>query len=221
MRGRNMAPSTKARWQWKLRISKWLCKLFPVDCFVVEDIKTSTWGSKKRNKNFSPLELGKKWFYTELGKLSGVETLRGYETFDLRKQYGLKKSGNKSKHIFSAHCVDSWVLANWYTGGHTKPDNEDLIFIIPVQTYKRQLQYLQPSKNNIRKRFGGTRSLGFKKSSIVRHKNRGIVYVGGNDGERISLHSLKTGVRLCQNAKIKDCKFLAYSSWRIARIVGV
>jgi hypothetical protein len=32
-------PSTKARWQWKLRIANWLALMFPVSAFVVEDIK--------------------------------------------------------------------------------------------------------------------------------------------------------------------------------------
>ena len=35
-------PSTKARWQWKLRLAKWLAKLFPISTFVVEDIKAQT-----------------------------------------------------------------------------------------------------------------------------------------------------------------------------------
>jgi hypothetical protein len=37
-----LPPSTKARWQWKLRICKWLASIFPVTVFVVEDIKAKT-----------------------------------------------------------------------------------------------------------------------------------------------------------------------------------
>lgn len=35
-------PSTYARWNWKLRLCAWLAKLFPVEVFVVEDIKAKT-----------------------------------------------------------------------------------------------------------------------------------------------------------------------------------
>src|SRR3990172_5519249 len=38
----NPPPSSLARWQWKLRLSTWLSKLFPITCFVVEDLKAHT-----------------------------------------------------------------------------------------------------------------------------------------------------------------------------------
>ena len=57
-------PSTKARWQSKLRILDILSKLYPIEFVVVEDIKAKTWkGAKKWNSSFSPLEVGKKYFY--------------------------------------------------------------------------------------------------------------------------------------------------------------
>ncbi len=48
-----LPPSTKARWQWKLRICWWLVNLYPVTRFVVEDIKAKTC-KNGRNFNFSP-----------------------------------------------------------------------------------------------------------------------------------------------------------------------
>lgn len=42
-----LAASTKARWQWKLRICQWLSKIFPITAFVVEDIKAKTWKNGK------------------------------------------------------------------------------------------------------------------------------------------------------------------------------
>jgi len=62
-------PSTKARWQWKLRLANWLSKLYPIECFVVEDIKAVTKGKRRWDRSFSPLEVGKNWFYLELAKL--------------------------------------------------------------------------------------------------------------------------------------------------------
>jgi hypothetical protein len=54
-----LAPSTKARWQWKLRILGWLGKLFPITHVIVEDIKARTRGQKRWDTSFSPLEVGK------------------------------------------------------------------------------------------------------------------------------------------------------------------
>src|SRR5260370_10106127 len=71
---KRLPPSTKARWQWKLRMARFLFQIVPVSAFVVEDIRAEThkgkWG--KWNSNFSPLEVGKLWFYTALHKLAPV-----------------------------------------------------------------------------------------------------------------------------------------------------
>ncbi len=76
-----LPPSTKARWQWKLRICTWLKKMYPITMFVVEDVKTKTLKGKRRwNKSFSPLEVGKKWFYRELRKLSKLLVRNHFDT---------------------------------------------------------------------------------------------------------------------------------------------
>lgn len=219
-------PSTKARWQWKLRVCKWLASMFPVTKSVVEDVKASTrTGAKRWNSMFSPLEVGKQWFYSELRQLANLETKTGLETYELRQELGLKKSKQKLSNKFEAHCVDAWVLANWYIGGHIKPDSTKLIEVIPLEFHRRQLHRLQHAPGHIRSRYGGTLSTGFKRGSIVKHPKYGFCYVGGwqesstkKDPHRktISLHNLKTGKRLCQNAAPTDCKFLSYNSWRIA-----
>jgi RRXRR protein len=56
---RKLPPSTKARWQWKLRVARFLCQIFPISVFVVEDIAATTKKGKRRwNGSFSPLEVG-------------------------------------------------------------------------------------------------------------------------------------------------------------------
>jgi hypothetical protein len=209
-----LPPSTKARWQWKLRISNWLTRMYPVTCFVVEDIKAVTKVERRWDVSFSPLEVGKEWFYEELRKIAHVETKLGYETKELRDAHGLAKCGNKMLDSFNAHCVDSWVLANWYVGGHIKPDSEQLLLVKPLRFHRRKLHMLQPAKGGLRRRDGGTRSLGFKRGSLVKHPKVGLVYVGGYTRGRISLHSLQTGERIFRTAKPGDCKFLTFNSWR-------
>jgi len=210
-----LSPSTKARWQWKLRICNQLKRIFPIEVFVVEDIKAKTFKNKiKWNTSFSPLEVGKNWFYTELEKLGKVELKQGYETKELRDLLGLQKIKEKTAEVFEAHCVDSWVLASSWVGGKV-PDNKQLLLVTSLRLHRRQLHKLQPEKDGIRKLYGSTRSLGFKRGSIVRHPQYGITYIGGNSKNRISLHSLETGIRLCRTAKIEDCKFLTYNTERM------
>jgi len=214
-------PSTKARWQWKLRVAKALAKIFPIECFVVEDIKAKTAGKRRWDISFSPLEIGKSWFYSEMKKISKVDLKLGFDTFNMRNNLGLKKSKNKLDNSFNAHCIDSWVLANSWVGGHLRPDNESVLFVTPLRFHRRQLHALQPAKGNIRRSYGGTRSLGFKRGSLVKHKNHGVVYVGGTQKDRITIHSIATGKRMYQNIKVEDCTFLTFNTWRVGNLATV
>ena len=221
-RGRGgLPPSTRARWQWKLRLARWLARLYPITRFVVEDIKARTTGQRRWDRSFSPLEVGKQWFYAELGALGPVDTKQGWETKELRDDLGLTKTKAKMAEVFTAHCVDSWVLANWWTGGHTKPDNTRLFCVTPMHFHRRQLHRLQPGKGGLRTPYGGTRSHGFSRGSLVRHPTWGLAYCGGMRGDRISLHSVTTGRRLTQQAKPSDCRFLTTSSWRTRLLPGL
>jgi hypothetical protein len=215
-RGRGgLAPSTKARWQAKLRIVNILRKLFPVIDFVVEDIKATTFHGKKWNKSFSPLEVGKQWFYAELSKTGSLELKQGWDTKELRDALGLKKTHGKMEEKFSAHNVDSWVLANSAVGVHTKPDNTSIFRLIPLRFHRRQLHAFLPDKGNFRRPYGGTISQGLKRGSLVKHKKRGLCYLGGcPEKMRLGLHSLKDGKRTCQNAKVQDLVVLRFNTWR-------
>jgi len=189
--------------------------MYPITAFVVEDISADTRkGCKKWNTMFSPLQVGKKWFYKQLAKLGRVETKEGWETFEMRNAHGLKKSKSKMSEVFEAHCVDSWTLANWFVGGHTKPEYKRMLCITPLRFHRRQLHVTNPTKGNIRKAYGGTMSLGFKRGSLVKHKSKGLTYIGGTSKGRISLREIGTGRRIGQNFRVEDCKFLSYNSWR-------
>lgn len=212
---RRLPPSTKARWQWKLRVCYWLAKLYPITRFVVEDIKAKTWkGARRWNGSFSPMEVGKQWFYGEVETIARLSLLQGHETAEIRKRLGLKKSSNKMSEKFEAHCVDSWVLANSWVGGHEAPENRAILFVVPLRFHRRQLHRLEPAKGGVRSPYGGTRSVGLKRGSLVKHPKWGLCYVGGRSGDRISLHAVATGRRRCQNAKPADCRFLCFNSVR-------
>ena len=207
-------PSTKARWQWKLRLIKWLASMVPVTDVCVEDITAKTTGKKRWDSTFSPLQVGKAWFYSAVANIATLHTRFGWQTKCKRDELGLEKSSSKMAAIFAAHCVDSFVLAHEIVGGPAEPDNKTLLLATPLRFHRRQLHRLQPEKGGIRKPYGGTRSHGFKRGALVRHPKCGLAYIGGILRDRISLHDTTTGKRLCQNAKPGDIEFLAFNSWR-------
>jgi hypothetical protein len=212
-----LPPSTRARWGWKLRLVNWLCRYYPITAFVVEDIQAVTKPGKRRwNQSFSPLEVGKQWFYQHLRQRGSVELIKGHETAEARYALGLKKAKQKLSDAFEAHCVDSWVLANLWVGGHRAPDNTAMLYIVPLRFHRRQLHLLQPAPGGVRRRYGGMNSLGFKRGSWVSHPRYSVCYVGGTTGNMISLHELQTGKRI---AKVKPAtlQLLTRSSWRIRK----
>jgi len=211
---KKLPPSTRARWHWKLRLATFLCQLFPVRVCVVEDIKASTTGKKRWDQSFSPLEVGKAWFYEELGKLAAVQTKQGYETKELREQLGLKKTGKKLAEVWEAHCVDAWILAHSAVGGRQTPDNRRLVCIAPLNWHHRQLHRFEPETRGKRKPYGGTLSQGIKRGTLVKHPRWGKAYVGGSMNGQLSLHDFQTGKRLTQSAKVAECRPIKLLRWK-------
>ena len=50
--------------------------------------------------------------------------------------------------------------------------------------------------------------MGLTRGTLVRHIKFGLCYIGGTLKERVSLHSLLTGKRVTQSAKVTDCRIL-------------
>jgi hypothetical protein len=122
---------------------------------------------------------------------------------------------SKSKRSFNSHAVDSWVLAASLSGAK-EPTCTRLWYVVPVRLHRRQLHRFQASAGGVRKPYGGTRSLGLKRGTIVRHPRYGLCCVGGCDRkqETISLHDYRTNRRLTQRARVKDSQTLTWVSFR-------
>ena len=202
---------TRARWDWKLRILQWLSKLYPVTHVCVEDIKARTVPSaKKWNQSFSPLEVGKQWFYTEIRKRWALLTLQGWQTKEIRDRLGLKKSSKKLAETFDAHCVDSWCLAYHTVGGdHSTPDNTDIFCISPIPIRRRELHRQNPQKGGKRPRYGGTVLRdGLIKNTLIKHVKHGLTRLAGINAKGLfSIYSLE-GKRLTTGAKRTDFQVL-------------
>jgi len=217
-------PSTKARWDWKLRILNVLRKLFPITIVAVEDIAAVTKkGARRWNKSFSPLEVGKKYFYEIIRSWANLVTYSGFETYETRNAMNLKKTKNKMAEVFEAHCVDAFVIASKALGIANKPTNLNIMCISPIELKRRQLHRFQPAKGGERARYGSTRSCGFKRGSLVKHPQYGYCLVGGwqehvgkkSFRKRISLHSIIDNTRLTRDANPTDCQFKSFNSWNL------
>lgn len=215
--GKRIPPSTKSRWLQHLNLIRHFSKIYPINLVAFEDVKAKTIkGARKWNVNFSPIEIGKNWFYNEVEKEYRLYLFEGFSTYTIRNGLGLIKGKDKLKVSFESHCVDSWVLANEVVGGHTEPESKRLKYFKPLNFYRRQLQEHCPSKGNNRRNYGGTMSLGLKRGTLVRHPKWGLSLVGGTSKGRISLNCVKTNKRLCQNAKKEDLKILTNLKWNIS-----
>ena len=201
---------TRARWDWKLRILDWLSKLYPITYVCVEDIKARTIErAKKWNQSFSPLQVGKDWFYTEVKKSWHLLTLQGWKTKEIRDRLGLKKSSQKLSETFDAHCVDSWCLAYHTVGGPSMPDTTDIFCISPIAIQRRALHREQPKKGGIRSRYGGTVLANrLVKNTLVKHAKYGLTRLSGINAKGLfAIYSLD-GKRLTTKAKRNSFKVL-------------
>ena len=200
---------TRARWDWKLRILDFLSKIYPITHICVEDIKARTVkNARPWNSSFSPLEVGKEWFYDEIRKRWELYTLQGFETKEIRDRLGLKKSSKKLAETFDAHCVDSFCLAYYVIGGCDVPDNTDILCISPIPIKRRCLHREQESKGRKRNRYGGTRCINTVKNALVKHTKHGLLRVSGHQKGKLTLSDIHTSKQVVLQAKTPEYKIL-------------
>jgi hypothetical protein len=215
LRNGRLPPSTKARWQAKLRIIRQLCNIIPITLINVEDISASTKKDKKKwNTSFSPLEVGKSWFYHQVEQL-GVQLIKtkGYTTKQHRDQQGYKKSNNKMEYTWSAHNVDSHSLAELVLSKTVKP-YYGIYKIEFLEYHRRQLHVQNKVTGGIRKSYGTTISLGMSRGSVAQYQDK-LGYIGGSSKGKVAIHSIITGQRVKQFASIEDIEIMHITKQRV------
>ena len=217
-RKKRIPPSTRSRWEAKTRVIAQFLRILPLSDVVVEDVQAVTRPGTggKWNTSFSPVQVGKEHLYRLLREMGLVlHTRQGWQTKALRERYGLVKAKSKSRRSFESHCVDSWALAASVSGAE-KPTCTRLWYLVPARLHRRQLHRLQASKGGVRKPYGGTRTLGLKRGTLVMHPKYGLCCIGGFDRKKqtISLHAYRTNKRLTQGAQVKECRILTWLAWR-------
>ena len=217
-RKNRIPPSTRSRWEAKARIVAHLKQVLPLTDVVVEDVQAVTRKGRggKWNAAFSPVQVGKEHLYRLLREMGLLVHLKeGWQTKELREQFGLEKTTSKSRQSFESHALDGWVMAASISGVE-KPTCKRLWYVVPAILHRRQLQRLQASKGAERKPYGGTHSIGLKRGTVVRHPKYGLCTVGGFDRKKqtISLHEYRTNKRLTQGAKAEACRVLTWVAFR-------
>jgi len=203
-KGKDLPSSTKARWQAHLRVINVIRQIVPLTDVVIEDVGAVTKKRQRKwNKNFSPLEVGKKWFEEQVKSLNlGFYKFKGYDTKSQRDYRGFKKTTSKLVDKWEAHNVDSHCLLELLFNDINP--FKGLLKCNFFKWHRRNLHQQQIKKGGIKQPYGGTLSLGIKRGTLVDHLKWGKVIVGGSSKGRLSLHDVFTNRRLCQNVKLKD-----------------
>jgi hypothetical protein len=213
-----LSPSTRSRWEAKARVVRQLAAILPLTGAALEDVQAEArhGRSGQWNQSFSPVQVGKEHLYrllTQQGLI--VYLFTGIVTKQLRDHYCLSKTSHKEARTFSSHAVDAWVLAASTSGAHA-PTCTRLWYGVPHVVHRRQLHRLEAAPRGVRQPYGGTRSLGFKRGTLVRHPRYGLCTIGGYDRgkQRLSLHAYQTNQRLTQHAKPAECHRLTTPALR-------
>ncbi len=185
-----MAPSIRARKQLELKVIKELCDIYPITIIGLEDVSFNHY-TKKWGKNFSQVEIGKKWLYDQLKKIPGikeVKLIKGYDTNIRRQQLKLEKGNKKEEREVIAHVNDCIAMGSIVLGLgiDTKTKlrqgiNFDIICRPKYSRRKLHNEKVNPQDKRLtekghrqRKRFGGTTTdwTNIRKGDYVEVKHR-------------------------------------------------
>ncbi|MFQ6071400.1 MAG: RRXRR domain-containing protein [Methanosarcinales archaeon] len=178
-----IAPSQKAKVEFRLKIINLLKDIYPITTYIVEDVRFNHYnfplGKYKRwGKYFSTVEIGKTVLYNTLASYGTLLKYSGNDTSNFRQVFGIKKSRSKKQISRESHANDALALCCGYFG--IKLCNYSLFIALKrYQPIRRSLHLQNPKKGGIRERRGGTDSgYGFKKGDIVEGIYKGQKVIG-------------------------------------------
>lgn len=149
-----IAPSQKAKVDFKLKVIRELCRLYPIANIIVEDVRFNHY-KKRWGRFFSTAEIGKSYLYEELKKLANFVKVDGWQTSEARKKYGIKKTSDKNALTPESHANDAVAMLSQHYGRNI--DSPTSFFVWNAYTpVRRQLHKQNPRKGGIRPAYGGT-----------------------------------------------------------------
>ena len=181
MHGAFIAPSQLVLVQSRLKMIREFFRMYPINYVGLEDVRFNhakhRWGA-----NFSTVEIGKQRIKDAIVGL-GAELFeyRGFETQELRKQYGYLKTKVKNVDKFTAHCSDSLTLAvDVLVGDYVEPGP----LLVVNDTYRpvrRRLHDTQFSKGGIRYPYSKGSIFGTRKGVLVGLKSGEVAQLCGEN----------------------------------------
>lgn len=173
-----IAPSQKAKVEFREEIIREHLKIYPISGFTVEDIRFNHYRNRN-GKHFSTGEIGKKRFYSFLEGVAPVAYYRGWETSTLRKEHNIPKSSSKKEVIPESHANDAVAMLAGEFG--QLPEHHDALFHYwqRPEFARRSLHRQHQQRGGIRPSFGGTANGGyFRKGDYVEAEKAGKMHRG-------------------------------------------
>lgn len=200
-----LAPSQKAKVDFRIRIINELYRLYPVTNFAVEDV-CFKW---LRNKHVSTVELGKTKLYNYLCELGPLVLYRGSQTATLRAQLRLPKTNRKNSLTWDSHAVDA-IAIGCAQMSCKNPMPPEFWGWRRLRSIRRQLHSRQPAAGGIRRRRGGSWIIApFKKGDVIQWHDNLARVVGFSETRGLSLqHYTLDNVRFNRSANPKKCRRL-------------
>jgi hypothetical protein len=162
-----LAPSQGVVVNSRLKILSECFRLYPITVVGNEDVRFNhtkyRWG-----KNFSTMEIGKskirQFFEVREAK---VFDFPGFETEELRKKYGYKKTSSKSVDKFDAHCSDALSLACEVGPGIRIEPGQLIVVDDTYRPVRRKLHDTQFAPGGIRANYSKGTVFGLRKGLMI------------------------------------------------------
>jgi len=163
-----IAPSQLVMVQSRLKALGEFFKCYPIKVVALEDVRFNH-RDNKWGKNFSTIEIGKRVINDWIRERAYLQMYSGYETPDIRGEYGYKKSGQKSAELFNSHCSDALALAVDVTTKQRIPEGKLVVVDDTYRPVRRRLHDTQPSKGGVRQPYSQGNFKGVRKGTVCEH----------------------------------------------------
>jgi len=173
-----IAPSQNAKAELREKIVTELATIYPIMQNGVEDIAFNHF-KYRHGKYFSTAEIGKTRFYKVLEAIAPTIQFKGWQTANLRKQYGIPKSTKKDEISAESHANDAVAMLCDMFGHFVAHKNAPFYYWQRPEFARRPLHRQHHQKGHLRPKFGGTKNGGhFRKGDYVEAEKVGKTYRG-------------------------------------------
>lgn len=215
-----LPPSIQAKVDMRKSFFKDLFAVYPITTAVVEDMRMDGNDLKgvTGRKYFTWTMENKRPFYDWIRGHATLVLYEASDTAQARTLLGLTKTKKKGEHVFTSQAVDGLTLA-WMEAKTADLSVPSFTVWRKPEVPRRQLHRFEPEVGGIRKPYGGSHALGFKKNTVVWYR-RQLYRTGGTTRGKLSLHTFDfANKRVKQNARSEECQPLFVQTWFTKRVI--